>query len=798
MLGRGETGNETYVAGLLQGLVEIGRPQAVAVTDAPADLCGHRIVGLSSTSDVRRLLVELPQAARRLGVRVLHCTYFAPPAAPCATVVTVHDVSFLRHPEWFTARDRAVLNAGVRLAARRATRIVVPSAHARAELTELLKVPEERIVVTSEATAPHFAPVPEERAQATARRYGIRGPYVLTVGNLQPRKNLRRLLRAWRVLVAAGEHHDCRLVLAGGLHGREEPLADLLADPSIVSTVVLPGHVPNDDLPALYSGAQALVFPSLYEGFGLPVLEAMACGAPVACSNAASLPEVAGDTAAFFDPLDVDGLAVTLSSLLADARLRAALRERGLAHARAFTWAACAQATLEAYEAAVAEHSVRQSPWWQPLRFGRPNRAAGTSGTPLDDEARSGLASTPTPPPVRPLRMALVGTRGVPAAYSGFETAVENLGMRLAARGHDVVVYCRPHMVEGRFTTYKGMRLVYLPTIASKHLDTFVHTFLSTLHMSFFRRRDAAIYFIAGNAPFAGLSRLLGIPSVINVDGLDSRRAKWSGPARWYIRWAEHNAPRLANAVITDSRVLQRIYAEEHHAETVYIPYGAEMPPVADATGYLSRLGLTPGGYVLFVGRLVPENNAHVLVEAWGQLARSRQLPPDLRLVVVGDAPYAGEYIAGLHEQARATEDESSTSGRILFTGYQFGDAYLALAQHCLLFAIPTEVGGTHPVLVEAMAAGACIVVNDHEPNTEVLGDAGASYHGADGAQGLANAISGLLRDQGHMEALRGRARQRAARLYSWDAVTDSYEDLLRALAARLPTTEQARSATSE
>jgi len=373
------------------------------------------------------------------------------------------------------------------------------------------------------------------------------------------------------------------------------------------------------------------------------------------------------------------------------------------------------------------------------------------------------------------VKIALVGTRGVPAAYSGFETAVENIGARLVARGHDVTVYCRPHMVEGRYRTYRGMRLVYLPTVASKHLDTFVHTFLSTLHLAFLRRPDVAFYFIAGNSPFAGLCKALGVPCALNVDGLDSPRGKWGGGARRYLRWTERNAPRLASAVITDSRNLQEHYRTEFGAETCYIPYGAEMD---DGSGedlaQLARLGLESRGYILFVHRLVPENNAHVLVDAY------RRLATGLKLVVVGDAPYADAYQAEL--RALAAQANSEEGERVLLPGYVFGEGFRALARNAAVFVVPTEVGGTHPVLLEAMAAGNAIVVNDHAPNLEVVGDAAASYRGAEGAAGLAAVLRDLLADPARMEDLRRRARERA-RLYSWEAVTDAYERLAVQLA---------------
>lgn len=360
------------------------------------------------------------------------------------------------------------------------------------------------------------------------------------------------------------------------------------------------------------------------------------------------------------------------------------------------------------------------------------------------------------------MRIAMVGTRGLPAAYSGFETAVENLGSRLAARGHEVIVYCRPHMVEGRHERYMGMRLVYVPTIRNKYLDTFVHSFLCTLHVGLLLRPDVAFYFIAGNSPFSGLSRRLGVPSIINVDGLDSQRAKWPAPAKAYLRWAERSAPRFATRTITDSRAVQRFYREHHDAETVYIPYGSALQDDGP-NEHLESLGLQPRDYILFVGRLVPENNAHVLVNAF------RGLDTKMKLVVVGDAPYADDYQAALH----ACEDQ-----RVQFTGYLFGAGYRALLRNAAIVVAPTEVGGTHPVIVEAMGAGNCVVVNDHEPNVEVLGDAGAHYPGHEGAAGLRRVLQTLLDDPSAVQRFRELAAERARDVYSWDAVTAQYEEL--------------------
>lgn len=367
------------------------------------------------------------------------------------------------------------------------------------------------------------------------------------------------------------------------------------------------------------------------------------------------------------------------------------------------------------------------------------------------------------------MRIALVGTRGIPAAYSGFETAVEHLAERLVARGHDVTVYCRPHMTERR-ATHVGARLVHLPTIRSKHLDTLAHTLLSTVHMTTVARPDVAIYFIAGNAPVVPLARLAGVPAILQIDGLDSQRAKWSGAAKAYLRMAERIAPAAATVAVTDSASVAEAYERRHGRRIPWIAYGAEMPDPGDA-GWCARLGLEPGRFTLFVGRLVPENNAHLLIEAHRLLA-----PDGWPLVVVGDAPYADDYIAGL--RAAAGPD-------VHMPGYVFGDGYRELVHRCGVMCAPTEVGGTHPVIVEAMAAGAALLVADHPPNLEVVGDAAASFPLAGGAAALAEALGALIADPARRAHLGARAAVRAAESYTWDACADAYLRLCEAVLRR-------------
>ena len=372
------------------------------------------------------------------------------------------------------------------------------------------------------------------------------------------------------------------------------------------------------------------------------------------------------------------------------------------------------------------------------------------------------------------MNIALLGTRGIPASYSGFETCVEQLGRRLVERGHQVVVYCRSHHITYADDTYKGMRLIKLPTIANKYLDTIVHSFLSSLH-ALPRRYDVALYFIAGNSPVTWIPRLVGTRTILNVDGLDWKREKWPALAKKYIQFAEYLATKLPNAYVTDSHVVQAYYRDRFRSEPPYIPYGSEvdiLPPGET----LARLGLKARRYVLFVGRLVPENCAHHLVQSF------RELDTDLKCVVVGDAPYAEAYIDSLKADARGDP-------RIIFTGYVFGQGYHELGSNAYLFVETSGVGGTHPALVEAMAFGNCVIAHNTAENLETIGDAGFAYDGKVGKDSLQALLARLLADSALVEEYRQRAVRRAQTLFSWGAVTDAYERLFYQLCKQsLPT----------
>ncbi len=363
------------------------------------------------------------------------------------------------------------------------------------------------------------------------------------------------------------------------------------------------------------------------------------------------------------------------------------------------------------------------------------------------------------------MKIAMLGTRGVPANYSGFETCVEQLGQRLVERGHEVTVYCRSHHIDYDGDTYKGMRLIKLPTVANKYLDTIVHSFISSLH-ALFQRYDIALYFIAGNSPVTWIPRVVGTKTIINVDGLDWKREKWPEFAKKYIQFAEYLATKLPNNYVTDSRVVENYYLERFNSRSTCIPYGSDVTLLPPGE-MIEKYDLEPGRYVLFVGRFVPENCIHHLVDAY------RGLDTDLKCVIVGDSAYAEEYVASL--KARAEGDP-----RIIFTGYVFGKGYHELGSNAAIFVETSEVGGTHPALVEAMAFGNCVIVNNTPENLETIGDAGFSYDGKVGAPALQEVLQRLLDAPDVVAEYGERAQQYARTHYTWDAVTDDYEQLFR------------------
>jgi glycosyltransferase involved in cell wall biosynthesis len=365
------------------------------------------------------------------------------------------------------------------------------------------------------------------------------------------------------------------------------------------------------------------------------------------------------------------------------------------------------------------------------------------------------------------MRIAMIGIKAIPARFGGFETAVDELSRGLVKLGHQVVVYNRTGMSSHAGASYEGVELVTLPTVRSKNLSTICHAFLSTFH-AMFRKADVVHYFTTGATLFAPLPRLMGKKVVCSVDGTDWQRAKWGRLARWYLRLSERLAVFFCHGLISDSSEVLDYYRRNYRAASSCIVYGMREHR-SNKRDVLERFGLKEKEYVLFVGRLVPENNVHHLLKAFERVKTSK------KLVIVGDDPWERDYIVSL----RSTRDP-----RVIFTGGIYGDGYTQLQQNAYLFVLPDEVGGTHPALVEAMGFGNCVLVNDTPSNLEVIADAGFSYRGSEGDENLVHQLRMLVDEPALVEKYRRRAWQHAREHYRWEDVVRQhallYQRILR------------------
>jgi glycosyltransferase involved in cell wall biosynthesis len=376
--------------------------------------------------------------------------------------------------------------------------------------------------------------------------------------------------------------------------------------------------------------------------------------------------------------------------------------------------------------------------------------------------------------PSKSLHIAMVGTRGVPARYGGFETAVEEIGSRLAARGHRVRTYCRrgpdsePDVAAAEpLTRYLGMELVTLPATRRRSLETLSHTALSVAHLAR-QRTDLAFVFNAANAPLLPVLRAARIPVAMHVDGLEWRRAKWGPAGQRYYRAAETTAVRLSDALIADAQGIADYYRDEYDADSRLITYGA---PDLAGVGHerLAELGLTPDGYHLVVARFEPENHVDVIVE--GYVASDAVRP----LVVVGAAPYS-------HGYTRRISDIAASDPRVRLLGGVWDQELLdQLYAGALTYLHGHSVGGTNPSLLRAIGGGTATAAYDVAFNHDVLGDAGRYFRTpADVAARIDEAEDDLAGCAERGQAL----AQRAAR-YDWDDVADGYEQLAFDLVAR-------------
>lgn len=363
----------------------------------------------------------------------------------------------------------------------------------------------------------------------------------------------------------------------------------------------------------------------------------------------------------------------------------------------------------------------------------------------------------------RPLRIAMLGMRGVPANYGGNETVAEEVGARMAARGHRVTAYCRAHNSPMADNHHRGIRRVVLPSVREKHVDTPSHTAASTLH-ALFHRSDVVHLFGVGNAPWLPLLRFAGKGTVISVDGMDWRRRKWGRVAKALLERSSLFAIRASGACITDSREVARYYHDTYGREPHYIAHGVDTRAVTGSAA-LETYGLRDRGYVLFVGRVTPEKGLHHLLDAFAGVRT------DMSCVVVGDG-------SGDPAYWRTLETRAANDPRVRLLGPVYGEPTRELFAHAYVYVQPSEVEGTALSLVEAMGYGNCVLVSNIPENLETVGDAGLSFDIARPVESLRERLCELIATPERVEERRGASLAYARREYDWEHVADAHEAL--------------------
>lgn len=368
-----------------------------------------------------------------------------------------------------------------------------------------------------------------------------------------------------------------------------------------------------------------------------------------------------------------------------------------------------------------------------------------------------------------PLKVAIIGTRGYPYVYSGYETFVKEMGERLVARGLEVTVYCHRPLFEHKPQTVNGIRLVYMPCIETKNLSQLTNSFLSIIHVCF-TKADVVFVANSANGPFGVFTKIFGKPSVINVDGLEWLRPKWKGLGSWYYRMASRLATKLFDQVITDSDEMQRIYLELFNAPSKMIAYGAN-PRMNSDERLIEKWNLETESYFLIVGRLIPDNNSDLIVKGFLKSNSKR------KLVVVGDVPYQDQF---------ATKMKGIPDDRLVFTGYVKDAEVLASLYHnTYAYFHGHEYGGTNPAMLKALGYGCAILALNTPFNQEMLQDGKYGWFFEKNVQSVIEIVDAAEKAPEKMKLLREKSRDGLVQKYNWDFVTDEYETLFKKLSKR-------------
>jgi Glycosyltransferase len=360
------------------------------------------------------------------------------------------------------------------------------------------------------------------------------------------------------------------------------------------------------------------------------------------------------------------------------------------------------------------------------------------------------------------MKIALIGTRGIPANYGGFETCAEEIAVGLVEKGHDITVYCRYGNAPGNPKSYKGVKLIYTPAIKTKQLGTLSHAFFSVLH-AMFRKNDVLMIFNAGNSINCILPRIVGKKIAINVDGLEWKRRKWGNFAKKYFLFAERLSSKISHRVVSDARAIQKYYDETYKCPSTFIAYGAKIE-TAENPAVLDAYGVKTGEYFFVASRLEPENNADITVKAF------EKVKTDKKLLIAGGANYKSAFI---------TELMKTTDQRIKFLGPIYTPGHIK-ELHCGAYAYihGNEVGGTNPALLKALGYGNCVLSFNGVYNTEVVGDAALLYEKS--LEDLREKIQYIVDHPEVAKEYRKKAVERIKECYTWDKITDGYERMFK------------------
>jgi glycosyltransferase involved in cell wall biosynthesis len=592
---------------------------------------------------------------------------------------------------------------------------------------------------------------------------------LLYFGRLSPEKGVGDLLRAMQRLP------NLRLVIAGD--GPERVRLEQLVIDLGLANVDFAGHMQGEELERTIAKSRFTVLPShAYETLGKTILESYAQGRAVVATDRGSRRELVdpGKTGLLYRTGDVEQLASTIQSLSAEPELADKMGRAGWEQVRQRHSPEAHYATLVGlYEQLTGKKGRSSSAFRKVTR--QTSLPASPAHTAISQWHKGGfvslqqLAFTPplsmpadsNPKPLRKrtLRVAFIGGRGVVSKYSGIETYYEEIGKRLTGMGHEVTVYCRTYFTPpGK--EHNGMKVVRLPTIRSKHLETLVHTFLSTLRV-LVQPCDVVHYHALGPALFSFIPRLAGKKTVVTVQGLDWKRKKWGRIASAVLRVGARAAVSFPTRTMVVSQALQRHYREAHGAETSYVANGGVLRE-RSLPDKIFDWGLEPGRYILYLGRFSPEKGCHLLVEAY------EKLDTEIKLVMAGGVSYCDDYSRRL--QAHAGE-------RIKFLDWVSGEALDELLTNAMLFALPSDLEGLSLALLDAMGAGLCVLTSDVVENREAVADAGFTFRRGDVAD-LANRLSFLIANPAVREAAGQGAKRRIREHYRWSQIAAEIEQV--------------------